>query len=155
LLWSKGQMENFKPSNKIIPVDEIFAYVKGSLNQPDNIQLFFEQQPGMQLNVDEHYLKTIIYNLTNNAIKALGGTSGGTITWRAWEEGPQKYLSVTDNGPGATKEAFRALYDDTAPIGIKSGLGLHIVRDLAKAIGCQLLVNPGQGTGVELQLKFS
>jgi len=76
-----------------------------------------------------HYLKTIMYNLTNNAVKALGGTSGGTITWLAWKEGAQKYLSVTDNGPGATQEAFRALYDDTAPIGIKSGLGLHIVRD--------------------------
>jgi len=155
LLWSKGQMENFKPSNHMMKVEEIFADLRTSLNPPDNIQLFFEQQHGMQLNVDAHYLKTIIYNLTNNAIKALGTSAGGLITWRAWEEGPQKYLSITDNGPGATQEAFRALYDDAAPIGIKSGLGLHIVRDLAKAIGCQLLVNLNQGSGVELQLKFS
>jgi len=154
LLWSKGQMENFKPSNHIIKVEEIFADIKNSFNLPGNIQLFFEPQPGMQLNVDAHYLKTIMHNLTNNATKALV-ENGGVITWKAWEEGSQKYLSITDNGPGAEQEAFRALYDDAAPIGIKSGLGLHIVRDLAKAIGCQLQVTANKGEGVELQLKFS
>lgn len=155
LLWSKGQMENFKPGNKILAVKDFFDHVQATVNPPDNIRISFEQQPGMVLNVDEHYLKTIMLNLTNNAIKALGAKSGGTITWKAWEDGSQKYLSVTDNGPGATQEAFKALYDDAAPIGIKSGLGLHIVRDLAKAIGCHLSVNLKQGSGVELQLKFS
>jgi signal transduction histidine kinase len=155
LLWSKGQMENFKPSSKILTVKEIFDHIQAAVNPPNNIRISFEQQPGMVLNVDEHYLKTIMLNLTNNAIKALGKTSNGAITWKAWEQGSQKYLSVTDNGPGATQEAFKALYDDAAPIGIKSGLGLHIVRDLAKAIGCHLSVNLKHGSGVELQLKFS
>jgi C4-dicarboxylate-specific signal transduction histidine kinase len=109
----------------------------------------------MALNVDEQYLKTIMHNLTNNSIKALGTTPGSFISWKAWEDGSQKYLSITDNGPGATQEAFKPLYDDSAPIGSKNGLGLHIVRDLAKAINCQLLVNPKPGHGVELRLKFS
>lgn len=155
LLWSKGQMENFKPSNRIIEVSELFNYIKESLHFPENIEIHFEYQPGMTLNVDEHYLKTIMHNLTNNAIKALGVAPGSSITWKAWEEGSQKYLSITDNGPGATQEAFKPLYDDSAPIGIKNGLGLHIVRDLAKAISCQLSVNLKPGSGVELKLKFS
>ena len=155
LLWSKGQMENFKPTNRVIPVGDLFQYVKTSLNLPENILLSFEQQPGMELNIDEHYVKTIMYNLTNNAIKALGDAAGSSIVWKAWAEVDQKYLSITDNGPGAAEEAFKALYDDAAPIGIKTGLGLHIIRDLAKAINCKISVLTKPGSGSELKLMFS
>ncbi|MDR3713507.1 MAG: ATP-binding protein [Puia sp.] len=155
LLWSKGQMENFKPTNRTIPVQTLFEYIKETVDPPGNIELRFEQGPEMALHVDEHYLKTIMLNLTNNSIKALGTSPGSFISWKAWEEGSQKYLSITDNGPGATKEALKPLYDHSAPIGIKNGLGLHIVRDLAKAINCQLSVNSKPGHGIELKLTFS
>jgi signal transduction histidine kinase len=154
LLWSKGQMENFKPTNKTITVGKLFDYIITSLTPPDNVQLYFDYPPDMVLNVDEHYLKTIIHNLTCNSIKALAAATESYIIWKAWEEGTNKYLSITDNGPGATQEAFKPLYDDSAPIGIKNGLGLHIVRDLANAIKCQLLVTTKLGRGVELKLKF-
>ena len=151
LLWSKGQMENFKPTNRVIPVSDLFQYVKTFLNLPENIILSFEQEPGMELSIDEHYVKTIMYNLTNNAIKALGNAAGGSIVWKAWQEGGQKYMSVTDNGPGASEEAFRALYDESAPIGIKSGLGLHIIRDLAMAIKCKIaMINISSGVEIIL-----
>ena len=153
LLWSKGQMENFKPSIREIPVTMLYDYIRQAISPGENISISFEQQPDMQLNIDEHYIKTIMYNLTNNAVKALGGK--GTIVWKAWEEGKQRYLSITDNGPGATEEAFRALYDDSAPVGIKTGLGLHIIRDLAKAIGCKISVFTTPGSGAELRLAFS
>ena len=155
LLWSKGQMENFEPAIKLIAVSNLFDYIRSAASPPDNIKLSFEQQPGMELKTDEHYIKTIVYNLTNNAIKALGKQASGSISWKAWEKDDQKYLSVTDNGPGATQEAFRALYDDSAPIGIMNGLGLHIVRDLSKAIGCKVTVESKPGEGVVITIEFS
>ena len=149
LLWSKGQMENFKPNIREVPVSLLYEYVKQAIPGNENISISFEQQPDMKLNIDEHYVKTIMYNLTNNAIKALGRS--GTIIWRAWEADTQKYLSITDNGPGATEEAFRALYDESAPVGIKIGLGLHIIRDLAKAIKCKIqVINITSGVEVRL-----
>ena len=153
LLWSKGQMENFKPSIREVPVSILYSYLEQAVSPNESISISFEQQPNMMLNIDEHYIKTIMLNLTNNAVKALAGN--GTIIWRAWEEGEQKYLSITDNGPGASEEAFKALYDESAPVGIKTGLGLHIIRDLAKAIGCKILVLAKPGSGVELMLKLS
>ena len=138
-----------------IPVALLYEYLEQSIPGSDNINISFEQQPDMKLNIDEYYVKTIMYNLTNNAVKALGNITGGSITWKAWEEGGQKYLSITDNGPGATEEAFRALYDDSAPVGIKTGLGLHIIRDLAKAIGCKISVSTMPGSGAEFKLMFS
>ena len=152
LLWSKGQMENFKPNAREIPVALLYDYLEQAIPGSNNINISFEQQPDMKLNIDEHYVKTIMYNLTNNAVKALGGN--GTIKWRAWEEGKQKYLSITDNGPGATEEAFRALYDDSAPVGIKTALGLHIIRDLAKAIKCKISIM-NISNGVEIRLTMA
>ena len=58
-----------------------------------------------------------------------------------WQENGNSFLSITDNGPGASSEQFKALYDEKEVIGIKTGLGLHLIRDLAKAINCKILVD--------------
>ena len=155
LLWSKGQMENFRPNIKQLPVDKLFEYIQAAATLSSNIQLNFEQQPGMRITTDEHYVKTIMFNLTNNAIKALGDKAQGEINWKAWQADGHQYLAITDNGPGAAHESFRPLYDGSAPIGIKNGLGLHIVRDLAKAIGCKVSVQSSPGAGAEIKLSFN
>jgi signal transduction histidine kinase len=153
LLWSKGQMENFKPQLEDIPVNALYDYIRQQFDQ-DKIAINCQSPEGMFIHTDEHYLKTIMQNLTNNAVKALAGTENATITWQAWENKSGKYLSISDNGPGATEDQLKPLYDDSAPIGIRKGLGLHIVRDLAKAINCQVTVNAKPGKGVQIRLGF-
>ena len=96
-------------------------------------------------------------NLTGNAIKALqnrasDNTEKPTIVWKAWKENNSIYLSVTDNGNGANQEQFKALYDETEVVGIKTGLGLHLIRDLAKAIGCNITVQSKKGFGTTFTL---
>ena len=66
---------------------------------------------------------------------------------KAYSENTKNYLSITDNGSGASNENFNALYDENQVIGIKSGLGLHLIRDLAKAINCEIEVNSKIGEG--------
>jgi len=148
LLWSKGQMENFKPHLQKIAIADLFEETEKHFASVENIQLSFENPENIILNTDENYLKTIIRNLTGNAIKALDKTQNGKIIWKAWQENNQIYISITDNGAGGTQEKFKALYDDSQVIGIKSGLGLHLIRDLATAINCKIEVcsKPDLGT---------
>lgn len=148
LLWSKGQMENFKPQFHLFPIAVLFEETQKHFSSVENIEISFENPENIILNTDENYLKTIIRNLTGNAIKALDKTSNGKIIWKAWQENNQTYLSITDNGPGGTQEKFKALYDDSEVIGIKSGLGLHLIRDLATAINAKIEVisKPDSGT---------
>ena len=148
LLWSKGQMENFKPQFHPFPIAGLFDETQKHFSGVENIEISFEDPENLILNTDENYLKTIIRNLTGNAIKALDKTLNGKIIWKAWQENNQTYLSITDNGPGGTQEKFKALYDDSEVIGIKSGLGLHLIRDLATAINAKIEVvsNPDSGT---------
>ena len=152
LLWSKGQMENFKPVIKNTSVASMFEDTEKHFLSNDNIKISFENLENLQLNTDENYLKTIIRNLTGNAIKALANTQNPTIIWKAWQENEQNFLSIHDNGPGANQEQFKALYDEKEVVGIQSGLGLHLIRDLAKAINCEIKVSSETKLGTAFTL---
>ncbi|MEP6804839.1 MAG: ATP-binding protein [Flavobacterium sp.] len=154
LLWSKGQMENFKPHFKDIPVNIIFQEIQQHFSGIETVAISFEDPENLLLNTDENYLKTIIRNLTGNAIKALDKTSNGKIIWKAWKTNNQTYLSITDNGKGGTQKQFKALYDDSEVIGIKSGLGLHLIRDLATAINCKIEVRSKRDSGTTFTIIF-
>jgi len=141
LLWSKGQMQNFEPKAKRITISTLFEDIQNHFSSEEKASITFENPQNIELFTDENYLKTIIRNLTGNAIKALEKTDQPTIIWKAWQDNQQTWLSITDNGSGATQEQFKALYDDSEVVGIQTGLGLHLIRDLAKAIGCEIAVD--------------
>ncbi len=154
LLWCKGQMENFEPQPKTIAVAMLFEDLASHFSSEERVKITFENNQNLQLTIDENYLKTIIRNLTANAIKALEKTPNATILWKAWQENGQNYLSVTDNGPGGTQEKFKALYDEKEVVGIKTGLGLHLIRDLAKAINCKITVETFENEGTKFTLSL-
>ena len=163
LLWSKGQMNNFKPQPKNIAVHAIFADTQKHFESEEKVKITFENPNNVSLTTDENYLKTIIRNLTGNAIIVLNKVDPNnseltkknpTIIWKAWRENNQTFLSITDNGLGATQEQFRALYDENEVVGIKTGLGLHLIRDLAKAIGCEINVDSKVNEGTTFILKL-
>jgi len=155
LLWSKGQMDSFKPKMQKIEVDTLFADIMSMYDYSTQYKFIFTNPDKYTLISDENFLKTIMRNMTGNAIKAIQNRSGGIITWRASRVNNQTVLSITDNGIGATPDQFKALYDDKAQVGSKSGLGLHLIRDLAKVIKCSVKVNSEPDKGTEILLIFN
>ena len=154
LQWSKSQMENFKPQPTQVSVYSLFEDTQKHFSSTEQIRIEFENPNNLKLFTDENYLKTILRNLTGNAIKALEGIENPTIKWKAWQANNQTFLSVTDNGKGASQDQFKAMYDDKEVVGIKSGLGLHLIRDLAKAIHCEITVDSKLGEGTTFTLKL-
>jgi signal transduction histidine kinase len=154
LFWSKGQMANFSPQKKTLAVDDLFAEMRLLYPDEERLQIRFVNPDRLELFTDGDYLKTILRNLTTNAIKAVKEQPVGIIVWRAWEESGRTYLSVADNGPGLPEAGQRVLVDEDAVVGGTSGLGLHLVRDLAAAIGMAIKVQsqPGAGTVFTLHL---
>ena len=155
LLWSKGQMENFKPLPKPVMVNELFTDNKKVFSGYVNITFQYDNPENLEILTDKDYVKTIIRNLTSNAINVFINTQNPKIIWKAWKDENRTILSITDNGPGATAEKFNALYDETQVVGIKSGLGLHLIRDLAKAIDCKIEVQTDSDNGTTVILKFN
>jgi signal transduction histidine kinase len=153
LLWSKGQMTNFKPILKNIAISNLFADTQKHFDSFENVSIKFEPTE-LQIFTDENYLKTIMRNFTSNAIKASEHTPNATICWKAYQKNNKTFLAITDNGPGASSEQLKALYDDKEVVGIKSGLGLHLIRDLAKSINATITIEPNQGNGTTFTLEF-
>jgi signal transduction histidine kinase/tetratricopeptide (TPR) repeat protein len=153
LLWSKGQMKNFKPHIQEVSVQRLFDEIKALYPSNPGEQIDFDLEQNMKVSVDENYMKTILRNLTSNAIKAITGQGNGHIIWRAWQKENRKYLAISDNGPGISTAQQQVLFSDEASIGIRNGLGLSLIRDFAAAIRCQLSVDsqPGKGSTITLQ----
>jgi signal transduction histidine kinase len=152
LLWSKGQMEHFKPTIQTVEVNHLFQYLNKTFSESENIRFVYSNPQNLTVLTDENYLQTIMHNLTSNAVKALKKTSEAKIEWRAYEQGGKTILSISDNGPGLTAEYVYTLHNETVAANSKTGLGLHLIRDLAKAIQCSISVQskPGGGTTFSL-----
>ena len=146
LIWTKDQMENFEPHFNNVKVSTLFNDSKKYFIKDDDILLTFENPDNLEIISDENYLKTIIRNLSGNAIKALASfvpehnNHRPSIKWKAYQENNKTILSITDNGCGIAEENLKVLFDQKEVVGIQSGLGLHLIRDLAKAINCTIEV---------------
>jgi signal transduction histidine kinase len=154
LLWSKGQMEQFKPHISSVVISNLFIYLQKYFSGTEHIQFSFSAAGHLRVQTDENYLQSIMLNLTANAVKALTQTVDPKISWKAWQEHNTIYLSIADNGPGASDGQLKALYDEAASSGAKHGLGLHIIRDLAKAIHCTIHLKSHSSTGTEFVLSI-
>lgn len=147
LLWSKGQMENFEPNKQFYSADKIFDEVKKEFVWVSNIDLKFEIPPNLKIFTDKEYLKTILRNLINNAVKVLQNVDQPHIFCKVWEHVDFHYILIKDNGGGTNIEKFQALYDDKMSIGTTKGLGMHVIRDLCKAIDCKIQVDTNVEVG--------
>tara|TARA_R110000868_G_scaffold344468_1_gene605482 strand:+ start:5809 stop:7836 length:2028 start_codon:yes stop_codon:yes gene_type:complete len=164
LQWSKSQMGLFKPQPKNVSLNSLFNDIKIHFSSVENVKITFLNPDNLYINTDENYLKTIIRNLTGNAIKALEYQSYTltapstnhmpSIIWKSWQEDDITFLSITDNYKGANPENFIVLYNDFKEAGINSGLGLLIIRDLAKAINCTISVDSKVGIGTTIRLSL-
>jgi signal transduction histidine kinase len=154
LLWSKSQMEHFKPDIAAVPVKSLFEYLQKFFADAKEIHFTFSDESGLVVQTDENYLKCIMLNLTANAVKALRQTPDAQVTWKAWPQKDNILLSITDNGAGAADAQLRALYDATAISGARHGLGLHIIRDLARSVGCKIGLEPLSKPGTTFLLSI-
>ncbi|MGZ3929175.1 MAG: tetratricopeptide repeat-containing sensor histidine kinase, partial [Mucilaginibacter sp.] len=114
LLWSKGQMENFKPEKTDVPAASLFLYINDFFSGVTNVSFDYHSAEHLLVYTDENYLKTIMHNLTQNAVNALVKVPGGTVVWKAWKENGQFKLSITDNGPGMNEDQIRKFEEGSA-----------------------------------------
>lgn len=147
LLWSKGQMENFEPHKEFYKINDIFNELEKEFVWATDVKIEFEIPSNLKIFTDKEYLKTIIRNLLSNAVKVLQNINEPKILCEVWDEGDFTQILIKDNGGGTNIEKFRALYDDNISIGTTKGLGMHVIRDLCKAINCKIKVDSDTGIG--------
>jgi signal transduction histidine kinase len=108
---------------------------------------------------DSLMLRRILENLIGNAVESLAGRQGGMVTvsteGTAGSNPARVRITVTDTGPGMTREQLDRAFDDfyTTKAG-GTGLGLSIVRRLVMDLDGVLRIETEPGAGTRVVLEF-
>jgi signal transduction histidine kinase/Flp pilus assembly protein TadD len=148
LMWSKSQMDHFKPAMETINASELLDEII-ELHEPfaagKNIILQKESVANITFDTDPNFVKIILRNLTSNAIKFT--PAQGSITLLARQQDDNIYLTVKDNGPGIAEADLKTIFEWNSIGSDSSGLGLKLAREFTEKLGGKLTVSsePGQG----------
>jgi|GEM_PF-1669007 len=153
LAWSKDQLDHLDPVAEDVAVrpalQELMALYE-PLAQRKNIRLTMSCPPQMYCQTDPNFLRVILRNLVQNAIKFT--PDGGEVSLLA-EAGVSNALTlhVSDTGPGmdATQMAQLLSTEGNKPVAgdPAHGLGLRLTREFVEKLGGQFTVDSAPGRG--------
>jgi sensor histidine kinase regulating citrate/malate metabolism len=133
----------------------LYDYLQHFFSFTGNTNIYFKDDAKSKIATDENYLKTIMHNLTSNAVKAAKDKTLGSIVWNAWAADGKQFLSITETDPGMKPEQANTLNDTSAATNARSGFGFHLIRDLAKAIDCEISMQSQPDAGTCFTLCFN
>ena len=123
-----------------------------------NLQLVRELSPGAPMAwIDPLQTERCLANLLDNAIKYT--PAGGTITCRTECDGDAVVVTIGDSGPGISADRHAVLFSrfqdgaDAAGRG-STGLGLHIARALAEALGGDITLDRTAPLGAWFRIRL-
>ena len=110
--------------------------------------------PALPLLVNRDSVVGAVLNLVNNSLQA--GGEGTRIDLRVFREGDRLGIVVEDSGPGMSESVLQQIGEDFFTTRARgTGLGVAVVRAVAKAHGGELLIDStlGKGTSACLWLR--
>jgi PAS domain S-box-containing protein len=104
-------------------------------------------------------LSQVFLNLLVNAAHAIpeGDVERNKISVRTWQEGNDVYAEVKDTGCGIPRENLERIFDPfftTKPVGVGSGLGLNIARNIITGYGGEIAVTSEIGKGTRFVIRM-
>jgi len=153
LNWAVSQRGELTPQPRPLRATELLAEIADLYqNAADaaEVSLTVEAPADLLLQADPDMTRTILRNLTGNALKAT--PTGGHVHLRAERQSDGIHLLITDTGQGLDAQVLAQLSAGprlhVASKGRGAGLGLLLSRNFAEAQGGQLvLANLPDGTG--------
>jgi len=134
-------------------LEEVRAYFEGSAEEA-GLVLAVRCPEGLVLQADAGLLRRALHNLTANALRHT--PSGGSVTLGGRSEAGLIVLVVSDTGPGVP-EALRPVLGQRWAKGKGSrglGLGLAIVRSIARLHGGELAIESSESGGTMARLEL-
>ena len=147
----------YKAEEELLRFEDILEDVRLTLS--DNI-IAANTMLTSKINISEitfskRKLRTIIYNLVNNAIKFRATKRQSKILVTTKKQKDFMIISVKDNGIGIKKKHLESIFSkyyrlENAIEG--SGIGLYLVKEIVNNSGGKILVTSEAGKGTEFQV---
>ncbi|MGH7292637.1 MAG: sensor histidine kinase, partial [Myxococcota bacterium] len=134
------------------------AAQEGLTGWPD-IEWKLEAPPALSASADPDHVHRIVANLVRNAARAIaeqpGRTCPGQITARAFQQGEQVVVEISDNGPGVSHAVTGRLFQPFSGSASRdgAGLGLAIARELARGMNGDLELSSNGDDGAAFTLR--
>lgn len=121
------------------------------------VDLGFEHDGAVDIHGQAELLHELVANLIDNAVRHCGAGTIATVRVTRVDGHPR--LEVEDNGPGIAPSEREAVFDrfyrgESAHASEGSGLGLSIVREIARLHHATVTLNETKGGGLTVALLF-
>lgn len=129
--------------------------------QPESLELQIQQTTSLLVKGDPEELRTVLTNLVDNAVKYSGHAVRVTVS--VVSPAPHSvWVRVIDRGVGIPKRQLKRIFNRfyrVQPLGVKAvkgtGLGLYIVRSIARAHGGRVFAHSeGEGHGATFTVEL-
>lgn len=153
----KGFSNVDKPGEQIADVNDCLraAAALVAAAKPVNVLLELDLQRLPPILCLPGHLNQVFFNLIENAIQASG--EQGQVTVASSAEKDAVVICISDHGEGIPAEALSKVFEPfytTRAVGVGTGLGLTVARDIVLAHDGDIGIDsrPGQGTTVVVRL---
>ena len=155
---SGSEVFDFKPIELEEVIDDVIAAMQPVV-EPRGIRLAREGLSHLSVVCDWHAVRTIISNLTDNAIKHT--LDGGEVIIELTNEDSGPGFLIRDTGVGIPQEHLTRIFErfyrvdrDRSRDRGGTGLGLAIVKHLCHTLNAVVSVVSAPGSGTEFRVKF-
>jgi two-component system, OmpR family, sensor histidine kinase SenX3 len=153
LLLARIQTGQETPSLELVEVGPLLEEVASQLKPRDGVSVCVSCGAGVGMLADRELLRTAVWNVAANAIRH---TTVGQIALAGRDLGRVSEIEIRDTGIGISKadqeRIFERFFRGDRRAGGGFGLGLPIVREIARALSGSITLDstPGKGTRVRL-----
>ncbi|MBN1607365.1 MAG: PAS domain S-box protein [Polyangiaceae bacterium] len=142
--------------DRLVPVD-LAQVIEVAINMVHNeikyrARLVREYGKVDAITANDGRLSQVFLNLLVNAAHAIpeGDSAGNEIRVRTWQEGNEVCAEVRDTGSGIAPEHLQRVFEPlftTKQVGVGTGLGLPISKNIVEGYGGRIEVTSALGTG--------
>ena len=138
-------------------IEAVLASLRPTILKPRHVEIVVTCDQLQPISINPIVLRQILINLVKNAAEAL--SDGGRIELLSREliesnGEKQVEIVVADNGPGIAPHLLDQLFNpvDSSKGSDHAGLGLNIVRNMAKDIGVRINCQSSPTTGTSFRI---
>ena len=161
LVDTRWQQQRYQAVEELLDIESILEDVRLTLApQIQESNAVLEQVIEItEFSFVRRKLRSVIYNLLNNAIKYTPSGRNPRITIKTYYKDDYLVISVADNGIGISEENQERIFEKFQRVGFSneqgSGVGLYLVNTVVAAAGGKITIEsePDKGTIFKVFLK--